>query len=190
MPENASADITELLALCSTSGSRALERVMPLVYDELRRIAAQRLRKERAGHSFQATELVHEAYFRLVDSEQVRWQDRGHFFAIASQAMRRILVDHARRKQAAKRLGPQDLVRLDDITEPAVLPDLEIVALDRALGKLARLDPRQAQVVELRYFGGLSVPETAVVLEVSEATVAREWRAARLWLRREMRADD
>jgi RNA polymerase sigma factor (TIGR02999 family) len=153
------------------------------VYDELRRLAASRLRQERHGHTLQATALVHETWLKLVD-QRVDWQNRGHFFALAAQAMRRILVDHARRRHAAKRGNDQPSAHVDDILDllPAPMPDERLLAMDEALTRLAALDARQAQVVELRFFTGLSVSETAQVLDVSPTTVKREWASARAWL--------
>jgi RNA polymerase sigma factor (TIGR02999 family) len=158
---------------------------MPLVYTELRKLAASYLRVERPDHTLQPTALVHEAYLRLVDQRSVNWQNRAHFFGIAAQMMRRILVDHARRRQAAKRDGAT--YRLYTSEEEATARDPELLALDEALSGLEALDARQARIVELRFFGGLTVEETAEVAGVSPATVKREWRTARAWLAREIR---
>ena len=163
-----------------------MEEVLPLVYKELRRHAAVFLRKERAGHSLAATELVHEAYLRLFEGEQPRYNDRRHFFSMAAIAMRRILVDHARRKQAGKRIPADAVVPLDSAPEPTTSGDVDILALDDALEKLAQLDPRKARLVELRYFGGLTESEAARVLDISRTTATRDWNSARVWLRHEM----
>ncbi|MCP3961835.1 MAG: sigma-70 family RNA polymerase sigma factor [bacterium] len=184
MPD-AHATLTRILH-GSAYRSEAVEEVLPLVYDELRKVAAVTLRKERAGHSMVATELVHEAYLRLFGGEQPRYTDRRHFFATAAIAMRRLLVEHARRKQAGKRIPEQAVVPLDKAPEPAEVVDVDVLALDEALTALAEFEPRMAQVVELRYFGGLTESEVAEVLEVSRPTVSRDWQAARLWLRRKM----
>lgn len=160
---------------------------MPLVYDELRALATRSLCHERSGHTLQGTALVHEAYLKLVDQRQVRWQDRAHFFAVAAQLMRRILVDHARRHRAAKRGSGEPrlpLVEADVQAAPAPLGDW--LALDRALDRLGALDERQARTVELRFFGGLTIEETAEVLQVSPATVKNDWSVARAWLYREL----
>ena len=176
------ADVTELLQAWSGGDRAALDRLMPLVYDELKRIAARHLAGERAGHTLQATALVHEAYLKLVDQRSARWQNRTQFFAVAAQLMRRILVDHARAHAAAKRGAGARPVTLSALEETGAQPDLDIVALDAALDRLAVLDPRQARVVELRYFGGLSLEETAAVVEASPATIKRDWAMARAWL--------
>jgi len=159
---------------------------MPLVYEELRRLARQCMRGERAGHTLQTTALVNEAYLRLVNSSRVHWQDRAHFYAIASQLMRRVLVDEARRRRNLKRGGQYTRVEIDQAelnTEPR---DLDLLALDHALDKLAGFAPRKAKVVELRFFGGLSIEETALVLVISTDIVKREWRTAKLWLFQEL----
>jgi RNA polymerase sigma factor (TIGR02999 family) len=179
-------NVTQLLVDWSNGDEQALEKLMPVVYDYLRRQAARYLRRERAGHTLQTTALVNEAYLRLVDQQNVRWQNRAHFFAIAAQAMRRILVDHARVRQAAKRGGDGVRVTLDEAVAPSDERDLDIVALDEALTRLAAFDPRQARIVELRFFGGLSVEETAEVLSVSAGTVKGDWSIAKAWLRREL----
>jgi RNA polymerase sigma factor (TIGR02999 family) len=178
-------DVSQLLERWRTGEPEALDELFPLVYDELRQLAASRLRRERNAGTLQTTALVHEAYLRLAGKARAQVRDRSHFFAVAAQAMRRILIDRARRRRAGKR----DAGRLPPDAPPwprAEVSDEELLALDFALEKLARVDPRQARVVELRYFGGLTAGETAVALGVSEATVQREWRAAKLWLRREM----
>jgi RNA polymerase sigma factor (TIGR02999 family) len=177
--------VTALLKDWSGGDGHALERLIPLVYSELRRLAASYLRRERADHTLQPTALVHEAYLRLVDQKRVDWQSRAHFFGIAAQMMRRVLVDHARRRQAAKRGSRTYRISIaEDL--PGAERDPELLSLDEALRGLEALDPRQARVVELRFFGGLSVEETAELLGVSPATVKREWQTARAWLAREI----
>jgi len=182
----AAADLTRLLVAWRDGQPGALDRLVPLVYEELRRQARRRLRGERAGHTLQPTALVHEAFLRLVGQNRAQWQNREQFFAVAGQAMRRVLVDHARARAAAKRGAGQTLVVLDEIPGPAVSPGVDVLALDQALDRLAAIDPRKAQVVELRYFGGLSAPETAAALDVSLATINRDWAVARAWLFREL----
>ncbi len=179
-------EAVDLLTAWRGGDHSALDALMPLVYDELRRLARDYLRRERPDHTLQPTALVNEAYLRLVDQKRMRWQNRAHFFAIAAQMMRRILIDHARSKHFEKRGGGVPRVALD---EAAVLSDEragELVALDEALTGLAALDERKGRVVELRYFGGLSVEEVAEVLGVSADTVTRDWRRAKAFLRREM----
>ena len=186
------AEITTLLRAWSEGDATALDRLTPLLYDELRHLAHRYMRHERAGHTLQATALANEAYLRLVDVKGVDWQDRVHFLAVASRVMRRILIDAARTRASAKRGGA--MARVDHATPvdfdqlPAAGSDrgAELCALDDALDSLSRLDPRRAQVIELRFFGGLSVEETAEVLEVSPQTVMRDWRLARAWLAREL----
>lgn len=179
--------VTAMLAAWSDSGSReALDRLMPIVYDELRRQAARYLKHERQGHTLQTTALVHEAYVRLIDQAGVRWQNRAHFFAIAAELMRRILVDHARKRRAAKRGGDGVRVTLTEAV-PAAEFNLDLIAVDEALTKLAAVDEQQARVVELRFFGGLNVEETAEVLGISDRTVKRDWSVAKAWIRRELR---
>jgi RNA polymerase sigma factor (TIGR02999 family) len=180
-------EVTALLQEWSAGDRGALERLMPLVYDELRKLAASHLKSERDNHTLQATALVHEAYLRLVGQRSVSWASRAHFYGIAAQMMRRILVDHARKRQAAKRSPGAFLLDLGEEVEPSA-PDRmpELLVLDRALNELERLDPRQARVVELRFFAGLSVEETAEVAGISTATVKREWRTARAFLRHEI----
>lgn len=164
----------------------ALDELMPAVYDELRRQAARYLRREKAGHTLQTTALIHEAYLRLVDQRNVQWQNRAHFFGIAAQMMRRILVDHARTKKRAKRGGSDVKVSLADATIPVNERDLDVVALDEALTRLAEIDEQQSRVVELRFFSGLTVEETAEVMGISPATVKRDWSVAKAWLHREL----
>ena len=180
--------VTELLRSWARGDQSALDRLVPLVHDELHRLAHRCMRQEQAGHTLQTTALVDEAYLRLVDADNVRWEDRRHFFAIAATIMRRILVDFARARRARKReaillKAPVDLERLQ-VAAPQ--PDADIVALDDALQSLAVFDARGARVVELRYFGGLSIEETAEVLGVSPRTVKRDWAAARAWLMGEL----
>jgi len=163
-----------------------LDKLMPAVYDELRRQAARYLRREQAGHTLQTTALIHEAYVRLVDQRNVQWQNRAHFFGIAAQMMRRILVDHARTKKRAKRGGSVIKVSLADATLPVNERDLDVVALDEALNRLAEIDEQQSRVVELRFFSGLTVEETAEVMHISPATVKRDWSMAKAWLHREL----
>ena len=188
-------EITQLLKAWGAGDETALERLTPLVYDRLRRLASHYVRRERAGQTLQRTALVHEAYVRLVEGADIDWQDRGHFFAVAAQVMRRILVDAARARGAEKRGGQLERAidasaaefDFDTIAAPGSDRALELCALDDALTSLARLDPRRAQVIELRFFGGLTVDETAEVLQVSAQTVMRDWKTARTWLARELR---
>jgi RNA polymerase sigma factor (TIGR02999 family) len=178
-------EVTRLLIAWSRGDRGALEDLMPLVYPELRRLAARYLRRERSGGSLQSTAVVHEAYIRLVDQRNVRWQNRAHFFGVAAQAMRRILIDHARRRAAKKRAGRK--ANLTPEVGPRVEPrSIDLIALDHALSRLAALDADQAHLVELRYFGGLTTQETAEVMGCSTAKVERDWRAARIWLHREL----
>jgi RNA polymerase sigma-70 factor, ECF subfamily len=180
-------EVTTLLREWSAGDRGALERLMPLVYEELRKLAASHLKAERGNHTLQATALVHEAYLRLVGQRSVAWASRAHFYGIAAQMMRRVLVDHARKRQAAKRSPGTLLLDLGEdaaAAAPDRMPDL--LVLDRALTELERLDPRQARVVELRFFAGLSVEEAAEVAGISTATVKREWKTARAFLRHEI----
>jgi RNA polymerase sigma factor (TIGR02999 family) len=178
--------ITHLLNEWSDGDRRALDKLTPLVYEELRHQAARYLRRERPGHTLQTTALIHEAYLRLIDAKDVHWQSRTHFFAIAANIMRRILVEHARRRAADKRGGSQLRVQLDEKLAVADAGDVDLLAIDEALDTLAAIDPQQARVVELRFFSGLNVEETATVLGVSPKTVKRDWSVARAWLRREI----
>jgi RNA polymerase sigma factor (TIGR02999 family) len=181
--------VTDLLRAWAAGDQAALDELLPLVYDELRRQARRYMRAQPSGHTLQTTALVHEAYLRLVGQSHVDWQSRAHFLGVASKAMRSILVDHARARRAAKRGGTARAVTLD---EAGGVPDagsqrgVDVLALDEALARLAELDLRKSQLVELRYFGGLGIEEAAVVLGVSPATVKREWTTARAWLRREL----
>jgi RNA polymerase sigma factor (TIGR02999 family) len=181
-------DVTRMLADVAAGDRDAAASLFALVYDELRRLAASALRRERPDHTLQPTALVHEAYLRLADEPDARWESRAHFLAVAAQAMRRILVDHARGRNALKRGQGEPHQPLDGVEVEAVgsLTTIDLLALDDALGRLASLDPRQARVVELRFFGGLTIEETAAVTGLSERTVKREWQMARAWLRREM----
>jgi RNA polymerase sigma factor (TIGR02999 family) len=179
-------NITQLLLQWRSGDQSALEQLMPLVYEELRRLARQCMRGERAGHTLQTTALVNEAYLRLVNSSRVHWQDRAHFFAIASQLMRRVLVDEARRRRNLKRGGQYTRVEIDEMELNAPPRDFDLLALDEALDKLADFAPRKGKVVELRFFGGLSIEETALVLAISTDIVKREWRTAKLWLLQEL----
>jgi RNA polymerase sigma-70 factor (ECF subfamily) len=178
--------VTGLLRAWRDGDQAALEALMPLVHDELRRIARRCLYRERANHSVQATELVNEAFLRLVDIQQVDWQSRTHFLAMSARLMRRVLVDYARTRAADKRGGGAVHVTLDDATIGGVVPDAEITRLDDALEALAALDDRKSRVVELKFFGGLTVDETASILRVSSKTVMRDWEFARAWLQREL----
>jgi RNA polymerase sigma-70 factor (ECF subfamily) len=178
-------DVSTLLRAWSEGDQRALAELTPIVYDELHRLARRYMKRERAGHSLQTTALVNEAYLRLVDYKRMRWQNRAHFLAVSAQAMRRILVDHARRHNAKRGAGAEH-VSLDDTAIVCGDRSSDFVSLDDALNALAELAPRKAQVVELRFFGGLSVEETAEVLHVSPITVMREWKTAKAWLYREL----
>jgi RNA polymerase sigma factor (TIGR02999 family) len=184
--------LDRFLAQMGGAADSEVERILPLVYAELRKLAARHLRKERAGHTLQATELVHEAYLRLAGSEELGLVDRNHVLATAAVAMRHVLIDHARKRRAKKRIDPAVLVPLKDTDESdsewmEAQDHIDLLALDQALESLAELDARAAQVVELRYFGGFTEDEVAEILNTSKSTIAREWRAARLWLRREMK---
>jgi RNA polymerase sigma factor (TIGR02999 family) len=178
--------VTGLLQAWGGGDTAALDQLVPIVYEELRRQAERYLRREIPGHTLQTTALVHEAYLRLVDQRQARWQNRAQFFGVAAQLMRRILVDHARRHQATKRGGSAIQVPLEEGAVSAAQPDVDLVALDDALTRLAGHDAQQARVVELRYFTGLGIEETAETLGISPATVKREWAMARAWLKREL----
>lgn len=181
-------DVTGLLVAWNGGDREALEKLVPLVYEELRRRAQRALAKERRGHTLQPTALVHEAYMRLVDQNRVPWQNRFHFYAVSARAMRQVLVDHARRRLADKRDGGRTFVPLSRAGVEAATPppSLDVLALDQALERLASLDPRQAKLVELRVYGGLTIDEAAEALDVSAATVSRDWRHAEAWLHREM----
>jgi RNA polymerase sigma factor (TIGR02999 family) len=176
--------LTQLLIAWSQGDANALEQLTPLVYAELRKLAHRYMNRERAGHTLQTTAVVHEAFLRLIGNPQENWQNRAHFYAIAAQMMRRILVDYARANLRAKRGGEITRIALEDIDAPVTAPALnpDIIALDEALEKLAQIDPRRSRVVELRFFGGLGVEETARVLQVAPDTVVRDWRVAKAWL--------
>ncbi len=180
--------VTRLLQQWSEGQTEILEELLPLVYGELRKVAAGYLRKERGNHTLQPTALVHEAYLKLLGQDRTHWANRAHFFAIAAQAMRRILVDHARKEKAAKRGGPLTAISLEDAPQLGRSRSIDLIALDLALDRLVELDERQARVVELRFFGGLTVEETSQVMDISQRTVAREWKMARAWLRDQMEA--
>lgn len=180
MPENTST--TELLTLARSGDEDALARLFPLVYDELRRLAGARMRNERADHTLQPTALVHEVYLRLIDQHSVDWTNRAHFFGLAAEMMRRILVTHAVAKKADKRGGEFIRVELGEDISLRGINDLDFIDLDRALTELAEFAPRQARVVELRFFGGLTNEEVALVLDLDERTIKRDWRTARAWL--------
>jgi RNA polymerase sigma factor (TIGR02999 family) len=181
-----SKDVTALLRAWGNGDQAALERLTPLVYDELHRIARSHMSRENEGHMLQTTALINEAYLRLVDFQGVCWQDRAHFFAVSAQLMRRILIDFARSRGSQKRGGAALQLSLDDAPTLCNEPDTNVVALDSALKALASMDERKSKVVELRFFGGLSVEETAQVLSVSAETVMRDWKFAKVWLLREM----
>jgi RNA polymerase sigma factor (TIGR02999 family) len=183
------ANITKLLLGYGRGDKEALDELMPVVYDELRRQAARYLRREQAGHTLQTTALIHETYVRLVDQRHVQWQNRAHFFGIAAQLMRRILVDHARTKKRVKRGGSDIRVSLDDADVSVKEKDLDVVALDEALQRLSAIDEQQSRVVELRFFSGLTVEETAEAMGISKATVKRDWSMAKAWLHRELSGD-
>lgn len=178
-------DISHLLRAWSDGDQDALKSLTPIVYAELHRLARQYLRRERRGHSLQTSALVNEAYLRLVDYRRMQWQDRSHFFAVSSQVMRRILVDQARRHNL-KRGGNVQHVALDEVAMVGGGRDVDLIALDRALEGLERIDPRKMRIVEMRFFGGLSVEETAEVLHLSTVTIKREWRSAKAWLYHEL----
>ena len=179
-------DVTMLLDSWSKGDQNALDQLTPVVYDELRRLAASYMRRERQDHTLQSTALVNEAYLKLVDQKNVVWQNRAHFFGIAAQMIRRILVDHARAHKAEKRGGGAGVLSLDEAIGVPERRDVEILSLNDALTRLSELDPQQGRIVELRFFTGLSIEETAEVVGVSPATVKREWAAARAWLFREI----
>jgi RNA polymerase sigma factor (TIGR02999 family) len=179
--------VTELLIDWGKGDQAALEKLMPLVYNELRRLASNYLRRERASHTLQPTALVNEAYLKLIDQRNAQWQNRAHFFGISAQLMRRILVDHARQHQAVKRGGSnQQRLSITSAEEIAQQPAVDLLALNEALDELTSMDPQQAKIVELKFFGGLSIDETAEVLGISHATVERDWKMARAWLRRQL----
>ena len=179
-------DITNLLIQWRGGDQSALDRLMPLVYEELRRLARQCMRRERVGHTLQTTALVNEAYLRMVNSSQVEWHDRAHFFAIVAQLMRRVLVDEARKRHYQKRGGEFTRIELDETVMAGGQRDSDLLALDEALDRLAAFAPRKCRIVEMRFFGGLSIAETGKVLGLSPDIVKREWRTAKLWLLNEL----
>lgn len=186
--ERPAGDVTQLLLAWSGGNAEALDRLLPLVYEELRRRAEGQMRRERAEHTLQPTALVHEAYLKLVDQKGVKWSDRAHFFGVASRAMRQVLVDHARRRRTARHGGAEIRLSLEDAALATPPKSLDLLALDDALSRLAALDERQSRLVELRVFGGLTIEEAARVLGCSHATVSRDWKHAEAWLHREMAA--
>ena len=181
--------VTELLARWSNGDASAREALIPLVYDELRRIARRCLTSQSSSHTLQPTALVHEAYMRLARRDSIDLHDRAHFFAMAAQMMRQILVDHARKHAAAKRGANPLTLAIDEASAISKAPSLDLLALDNAMQRLASLDPRQCRIVELRFFGGLSIEETALIVNISPATTKREWATARLWLHHAMSND-
>jgi RNA polymerase sigma factor (TIGR02999 family) len=188
LAERARSDVTRLLGELSRGKEEALGQLMPLLYSELRRLASYYLQRERGNHTLQATALVHEAYLRLVDQKDARWENRSQFMSVASQLMRRILVDYSRGHHAAKRGGDVGKVYLEESAIVVKGRAADVVALDDAMKRLAEIDPQQARLVELRFFGGLNIEETASVLGTSPATVKRNWSVAKAWLAREMRS--
>jgi RNA polymerase sigma factor (TIGR02999 family) len=189
MPHAAPENITELLVDWSHGDQQALDALMPLVYDELRRLARSQMRRERPGQTLQTTGLVHEAYLRLVDQKKVTWQNRAHFFGIAAKMMRRVLLDRAKKRLRNKRGAGAEEVPIDNAVVAGEPLDMNVVALDEALGRLEKIDPQRAQIVELRYFGGLANEEASKVLGISPATVQRQWAGARAWLYHELGRD-
>lgn len=181
------ADVTQLLADLAHGDQKAADKLMPVVYEELKRLARSYMRRERPDHTLQTTALVHEAYLKLVRQEDVRWQGRSHFFGIAAQLMRRVLIDHARGNLRKKRGGAAVVLQLDEAMLFSPEHSEELVRLDEALDRLAKLDPRQSRIVELRFFGGMSVEETAEYLGISPKTVKRDWSVAKAWLHAEVR---
>jgi RNA polymerase sigma factor (TIGR02999 family) len=186
VPSSPTHDVTQLLVAWGNGDRAAFDRLMPLVYEELRRLARHYMSRERPGHTLQSTALVNEAYLRLVEQEGMRWENRAHFFGIAARLMRQILVDHAKSRQAAKRGGGQYRLSLSKVDRLTSRPDVDLIALDEALGRLEVLDPQKSRIVELRYFGGLGIEETAEVMGISPAKVKRDWKMARAWLRCEI----
>ena len=183
-------EVTQLLVDWGNGNQAALDRLIPLVYTELRQLAHRYMRRERLGHTMQTTALVHEAYLRLINQNQVRWQNQAHFFGIAARLMRQILIEHARSHTCAKRGGSTGTISLDEVATVSQARATELIALDDALAELAKFDLRKSRVVELRCFGGLSVEETAEALGVSAMTVTRDWNTAKAWLMREMTKSD
>lgn len=188
MSRSSSDNLTEMLVDLSRGNKAAADRLLPVIYDDLREMAERLMREERSGHTLQPTALVHEAYLRLVDQTRVEWRDRTHFFAVAATAIRRILVDHARSHLAAKHGGRRERISLEAAGDAeAPTEDVDLPALDEAMARLADFDERKSRIVELRFFAGLSIEETGEVLGVSHATVERDWSLARAWLYRELR---
>jgi len=181
-----SQSVTQLLERWAEGDQDAFDELLPLVYDELHRLAGAYLRRERRDHTLQPTALVNEAYLRLIDQRNARWQNRAQFLGVAAQLMRRILVDHARAHHAAKRGGSREDLSLSHALKFGEKPDTDLLALNDVLNQLAEIDPEQSRIVELKFFGGLTIAETAEVMQTSHATVEREWKMARAWLRREM----
>jgi RNA polymerase sigma-70 factor (ECF subfamily) len=190
MTEEPTNEITQMLIELTDGNQEVVNQILPRIYDELRKLAGSYLRRERSDHTLQPTALVHEAYMKLIDQRQVRWQNRAHFFGIAAQVMRRILMDHARKHKAEKRGGEADKLPLEDeILVVATNRSDQLMALDEALNSLAEMDPQKAKIVELRYFGGLSIEETAEVMGVSVPTINRQWRTAKAWLYGQLSGD-
>lgn len=189
MEELASHEVTSLLLAWSQGDEAALQKMMPLVYEQLRTAARRYMAGERSGHTLQTTALIHETYLRLVDIRRVKWQDRAHFLAVCAQLMRRILIDFARSRGYQKRGGAAAHVEFDEALHLTARPDENLVALDEALNRLAKVDERKSKVVELRFFGGLDVKETAEAMNISPETVMRDWKLAKVWLLRELRRD-
>jgi len=183
-------NVSRLLAEWRDGNKQAFEEMLPLIYDELRRLAHSFLNRERQGHTLQTTALVHEAYLKLVHQRDARWQNRAHFFAIAAQAMRRILIDSARKHIAEKRGSGGEKLSLDEVAAISPEPNANLIALDLALTRLAKIDSQQSRIIELRYFGGLTVEETAEVMSLSPATIKREWTMARAWLHQALTGED
>ena len=188
MPSPSHQEVSRLLRAWADGDQDALEQLTPIIYEELRRLARYYMSRERTGHILQTTALVNEAYLRLVDCNRMKWQDRAHFFAVSAQMMRRILVDYARRNNKKRGAGHQH-VSIEEASMVTPQPSQDLVALDDALDSLSQFDPRKAKVIELRFFGGLSVEETAEVLKISSITVIRDWNTARTWLYRELKGD-
>ncbi len=186
VPEERSPEITKLLLAWGRGEQKALDKLYPLVYEELRRLARRHMRHERTGHTLQTTALVNEAYMRLAESQKIRWQNRAQFFALSAELMRRVLVDFARSRRSLKRGGEAEQLSLDKALVISSKKNPDLVALDEAMQALAAVAPRKSRVVELRFFGGLSVEETAEVLHISPETVMRDWKFAKAWIRREM----
>ena len=179
--------VTELLNSARNGDKEALDQLFPIVYEELRRVASRQFANERTDHTLQPTALVHEAYQRLLGQHSVDWANRAHFFSIAAEMMRRILVNHAIEKRAQKRGAGETVISLEDVSAFPGSPDFDVILLDETLKRLAKLDERQSKIVELRFFGGLTVPEVAETLQISEATINREWRSAKAWILAQMK---